>query len=161
MHRDGDDKKKVIETLGAQQLEETLTPQIRELVLDRKPKIGFIAKPQRHHQWAQSMGQQPTSWDTVKKGVEGRFDVVTLDLGNGELLPADLDVLVVIEPKDMNDWEKYCIDQFVMGGGNLIVFADAADYSIDHMNSYQQSPYQLDTPDSKLNCNDMLARYGI
>ena len=161
MLRYGGDKKKVIETLGAQQLEETLTPQIRELVLDRKPKIGFIAKPQRHHQWAQSMGQQPTSWDTVKKGVEGRFDVVTLDLGNGELLPADLDVLVVIEPKDMNDWEKYCIDQFVMGGGNLIVFADAADYSIDHMNSYQKSPYQLDTPDSKLKWNDMLASYGI
>lgn len=36
----------------------------------------------------------------------------------------DVDLLVLVHPKDLSDATLYAIDQFVMGGGKLIVFLD-------------------------------------
>ncbi len=39
-------------------------------------------------------------------------------------LDSDLDLLVVIHPKDLNDQLLYTIDQYVLSGGNAILFVD-------------------------------------
>ncbi|MBT8048642.1 MAG: ABC transporter [Xanthomonadales bacterium] len=46
------------------------------------------------------------------------------DLAAGEALPDDLDVLLLVHPKDLDDAALYGIEQFVLRGGHLIAFLD-------------------------------------
>jgi ABC-type uncharacterized transport system involved in gliding motility auxiliary subunit len=41
-----------------------------------------------------------------------------------EELPADIDVLMLVHPKSLSDRLLYQVEQFVLGGGNLIAFID-------------------------------------
>ena len=41
-----------------------------------------------------------------------------------ETIPDDIDVLMLVHPKDLSDATLYAIDQFVLKGGRAIVFAD-------------------------------------
>ncbi|MBN0978577.1 Gldg family protein [Pseudomonas sp. SDM007_2] len=40
------------------------------------------------------------------------------------LIPADLSVLMLVHPKELDEVTLYAIDQFVLGGGKLLVFVD-------------------------------------
>jgi len=40
------------------------------------------------------------------------------------LIPADLSVLMLVHPKELDEATLYAIDQFVLGGGKLLVFVD-------------------------------------
>lgn len=51
------------------------------------------------------------------------FDVKTINPADGEL-PDDIDVLLLVHPRDLSDSLQYQIDQFVLGGGRAIVFVD-------------------------------------
>jgi len=55
--------------------------------------------------------------------MEQLFEVRNLDPGLGAI-DEDIDLLVVIHPKDLSDLTLYAIDQFVMGGGKLLAFVD-------------------------------------
>ena len=37
----------------------------------------------------------------------------------------DIDILMLVHPKGMNDFTRYAIDQFVLGGGRALIFVDA------------------------------------
>ncbi|MGB5591442.1 MAG: Gldg family protein [Gammaproteobacteria bacterium] len=55
--------------------------------------------------------------------MEQLFEVRNLDPGVTSI-DDDIDLLVVIHPKDLSDLSLYAIDQFVMGGGRLMAFVD-------------------------------------
>jgi len=40
-------------------------------------------------------------------------------------IPNDIDILMLVHPKGMDDFTLYAIDQFVLGGGRALVFVDA------------------------------------
>ena len=40
-------------------------------------------------------------------------------------IPENIDILMLVHPKGMNDFTRYAIDQFVLGGGRALVFVDA------------------------------------
>ncbi len=40
-------------------------------------------------------------------------------------IPEDIDILMLVHPKGLNDFTLYAIDQFVLGGGRALVFVDA------------------------------------
>jgi len=41
-------------------------------------------------------------------------------------IPQDIDILMLIHPKGLDDYTLYAIDQFVLGGGRALVFVDAS-----------------------------------
>ncbi|MCH8236943.1 MAG: Gldg family protein [Proteobacteria bacterium] len=41
-------------------------------------------------------------------------------------IPQDIDILMLVHPKGLNDYTLYAIDQFVLGGGRALVFVDAS-----------------------------------
>ena len=41
-------------------------------------------------------------------------------------IPQDVDILMLVHPKGLNDYTLYAIDQFVLGGGRALVFVDAS-----------------------------------
>lgn len=160
--RYGGDRQKVLPIVqGANTIESQLTPVIRELVTERKPKVGFLVRNPLPPTNPFMRQRQPAAWTSCEEVIRGRYEIVSIDMSNGQWLPEDLDVLVVIQPKDLTDWEKYCIDQHLMRGGNMIVFADAADYSIDQFATFFRNPFQVDQPDTKLTWKKQLAAYGV
>ncbi len=51
------------------------------------------------------------------------FEVRTLQK-DVETIPTDVDVLMLVHPKGLSDKTIFAIDQFVLGGGHALVFAD-------------------------------------
>ena len=51
------------------------------------------------------------------------FEVRTIETDSAEI-PEDVDVLMVVHPKNLSDSTQYAIDQFVLGGGRVLIFVD-------------------------------------
>lgn len=51
------------------------------------------------------------------------FDVKSLDM-ELSAIPKDVDVLMLVHPKELSDKSLFAIDQFVLSGGRLIAFVD-------------------------------------
>lgn len=71
---------------------------------------------------AAMMGRRPQEWMVLEQ-VRQLFDVKTLEKNVSEI-PADVDVLMVVHPKELKDETLYAIDQFVLRGGRALIFAD-------------------------------------
>jgi ABC-2 type transport system permease protein len=81
------------------------------------------------------------------------YQVRDVDLKDGRV-PGDIDVLLVYGPKDLDDKQRFAIDQYMMRGGTVIVLAGK--YEIDP--SSQES---LVVKRNNMGIEDMLASYGI
>jgi ABC-type uncharacterized transport system involved in gliding motility auxiliary subunit len=66
-------------------------------------------------------GVQP--W-TVMRQLQQLFDVDALDADKIKHIDSDIKVLLLIHPKHLSNDAQYAIDQYVLGGGNLVVFVD-------------------------------------
>ncbi|TAH39971.1 MAG: hypothetical protein EYC70_00040 [Planctomycetota bacterium] len=80
------------------------------LPLDGAPQMPFGAAPQ----------QEP--W-YITRHLREFFDVRSVE-PTAQEIPADVKVLVLVHPKNLPDPTLYALDQFVLRGGNLIVFVD-------------------------------------
>lgn len=67
--------------------------------------------------------RQPTQAWVIHEQLEQLFTVETIDAG-ADALPADIDLLMVVHPKELSEGMRYAIDQFVLGGGRLVAFMD-------------------------------------
>lgn len=105
-------------------LEYEISRMIYDLNNPERKKVGFISSIQ--------MGSGPmmgikalggeSDWLIVQQ-IKQIFDVV--DLGVSAVnIPADIDVLMVVQPKDFSNETLYAIDQYVMKGGKVLLLAD-------------------------------------
>jgi len=62
------------------------------------------------------------AWQIARE-ISGLFDVRRIDPKSGRI-PADLDVLLIIQPKELPDQTLYAIDQYVLAGGRAMIFVD-------------------------------------
>ena len=51
------------------------------------------------------------------------FEMRTIDPASGDI-PEDVDVLLLVHPRNLDDGMLYRIEQFVLGGGKLVAFVD-------------------------------------
>ncbi|MFK7740185.1 MAG: GldG family protein [Planctomycetota bacterium] len=140
--------------------EALLTPKIKEVLTDEKRKFGYIEWP------AQLVGgRQPggVGWSFVRtqENIKKRYEFQNLKDEDGALLPADVDTLFLFRPKELSDRQKYVIDQFLMGGGTLVLFADAAEYAIGPQRLMTRMPLSIDQKGSAVSFADQLRHYGI
>lgn len=66
-------------------------------------------------------GVQP--W-TVMRQLQQLFDVEVLDPDKIKHIGGDIKVLLLIHPKHLSNDVQYAVDQYVLGGGHLVVFVD-------------------------------------
>jgi len=108
-----------------EQLEYDVTRMISRVQSPKKQKIGIISALPVFGQPPQGYMPQPQAmqpWllvDELKKS----YDVSQINI-NETSIEDDIDVLVAIHPKGLSDGLQYVIDQYVLKGGNLVVFAD-------------------------------------
>ena len=117
------DQEKVIPYLTMDR-EEFLEYDISRLiyqVANPKPKVvGLLSSIPM--QGVAGMGRRPQPWMVLEQ-IQQTFEVNTLTNGIKEI-PADVNVLMIVHPKELKDETLYAIDQYVLRGGRVLVFAD-------------------------------------
>jgi ABC-2 type transport system permease protein len=85
--------------------------------------VGLWTPPAAPTQNMFGQTQQPiSSWQQVREVLQQEYEVRTVDLSTGSV-GADVDVLVVIGPQNLDDKARYAIDQYLMRGGAVILAA--------------------------------------
>ncbi len=99
-------------------LEYEISKMIHNLAYPKKPVIGVLStlpilgdKNKKLETWA------------VVKNMYDFFDVIELDSKIDEI-DKDIDVLMIVHPKDLKEPALYAIDQFLLKGGKAMIFVD-------------------------------------
>ncbi|WP_129777220.1 GldG family protein [Peristeroidobacter soli] len=88
----------------------------------KRAAVGLISSLPVEPRFDQMSGQMAPGWASIQQ-LRETLDVRTLQ-ADGNDIPADIGVLMVVHPKDLSPQTQYAIDQFVMRGGKLISFMD-------------------------------------
>ena len=134
---------------GLDDMEEGISDSLQAL-LSKSTKIGYISgngeKPLRDENGEESK---------FVKLLSDMYELTEINLKEADI-PANLTSIIVNGPGEiLSESELYKIDQFVMKGGNVMIFADP--FQVVQGNYYQPSSYNpLET-----GLNIILDRYGV
>ncbi len=104
-------------------LEYDLTKLVYQLANPKQKVVGIMSTlPVQGDRTSPFQRNAAQPWMIVEH-IRQLFKVRTVET-DVEEIPADIDVLMLIHPKDFSDATLYAIDQFVLKGGRAIVFAD-------------------------------------
>ena len=92
------------------------------LMNPEKPIIGLMSTLPMYPVEGLGAGSQKNPWVVIEQ-IEQLFEV-ELVFTDAERIDEDIDVLMVVHPKNLGDKTLYAIDQYVMRGGNAIFFVD-------------------------------------
>lgn len=135
-------------TIALQRLEYILTSSIAQLLLRSKPTIAFTTT---HGELER---KYTADWE---HDLSRHFNVARLDtLSEVGMLDSCQFVIVANPQKAFTELEKLVLDQYVMQGGNLLLFLNPVVTSVD---SLQQLGRTFAMP-HELNLEDLLFRYG-
>jgi gliding motility-associatede transport system auxiliary component len=93
-----------------------------ELAQPKKPVIGWLSSIPMSGGYDPAVGQPRAPW-MVYSQAQQLFAVRNLSPGLTQVDP-DVDVLVLVHPKNLPPASKYAIDQYALRGGRLLVFLD-------------------------------------
>lgn len=103
---------------------------------------------------------EPTDARTygLQQALQTEYRLAILNLNEQPLNPDTFKVLIVVKPSlQFSENEKRKIDQYVMGGGKLLLFIDDL---IAEQDSLRYKP-EIIAYDRNLNLTDLLFRYGV
>jgi ABC-type uncharacterized transport system involved in gliding motility auxiliary subunit len=124
------DRKQSIPTISPQRerlLEYDLVRAIARVGSAERPKIGLMAGlPVLGERFNPFTRQSSDPW-VLANELRREFEVKEVPLTAKEI-DKELNVLLVIHPRDVQPATEYALDQFVMRGGKLIVFVDPYAY---------------------------------
>lgn len=102
-------------------LEYDLAKIVSSLGNPEKKVLGLISSLPLAGGYDQAAGMTE-AW-VVHQQLAQLFEIRTIDPAAGEL-PDDVDVLLLVHPRDLGEGMLYRIEQFVLDGGNLVAFLD-------------------------------------
>jgi ABC-type uncharacterized transport system involved in gliding motility auxiliary subunit len=124
------DRKQAIPAISPQRerlLEYDLVRAVARVGAAERPKVGLMAGlPVLGERFNPFTRQSSDPW-VLANELKREFDVKEVPLNTKEI-DKDLNVLLVIHPRDAPPQTEYALDQFVMRGGKLIVFVDPYAY---------------------------------
>jgi len=124
-------------------LEYEISSTIKKMTSKSLKKIAFLA------------GHDEPKFDaikTLKQNLDKQYEVTTVELTGGRPIPPDVAVLVIDAPeKPFKEWEKYLVDQYIMGGGHVAFFLNKINISLQ---SQQGQPMNI-------GIDDILDSYGV
>jgi len=103
-------------------LEYDLAKMVYSLSHPEHKKVGMISSLNMAPGFDPATQQIREAW-VIHQQFDQLFDLEDLP-GDAESLPDDLDLLVLVHPKDLSQNMLYQIDQFVLKGGRLLAFMD-------------------------------------
>jgi ABC-type uncharacterized transport system involved in gliding motility auxiliary subunit len=108
-------------------LEYDLARAIARVGSTTRPKVGVMAGPPVLGASFNPMTRQAAEPWVLATELKRDFDVAQIPLGVSEI-PKDIDVLLVIHPRNIQPRAEYALDQYILRGGKLIAFVDPYGY---------------------------------
>lgn len=129
-------------------LEYQVTRRVRAVVEDRREAVvGFLAG---HGE--PDVAEGTGSLEGVRRAIDETYDVRKVELGDGALVPDDIDVLVVLGPRTpVAEDERFAIDQYLMSGRPAAFFRSSLTPDARTRELHRSSD----------NLGDLLAHYGV
>jgi len=139
-----------------------ITKVIQQVANPKKKVVGLMSTlsidgSPAPHMPGMSMMQRPTETWTVVAQMRNFFEVKSLDVDITKI-PDDIDVLMIVHPKNFSDATLYAIDQYILNGGHMLVFVDP-NAETDPINSQQSG--MPGNNFSSSNLNKLFKPWGI
>lgn len=118
--------------------------------------IGVVKAPEEpppHPQFGRPPQPPPDVTRMFTKQLSETYQVRDVDIKEGRV-PGDIDVLLVYGPKNLDDKQRFAIDQYLMRGGTVIVLAGK--YELD-----PSGGESLLVKKNSMGIEDLLASYGV
>lgn len=96
---------------------------IHDLAVSKKPAVAFISSLPMAMGFDQATRQMRQPW-AVYSELSQLFDLRQMNATALKTIDKDINVVVLVHPKDLSEDALYAIDQFVLRGGHLMVFVD-------------------------------------
>jgi ABC-type uncharacterized transport system involved in gliding motility auxiliary subunit len=103
-------------------LEYDVAKLINELGTPKKPVVGLMSSLGLQGQFNPMTGQMGEPWPILTQ-LQDLFTMRTLT-ADTDHIDKDVDVLMLVHPKNLAPKSLYAIDQFVMRGGRVLLFVD-------------------------------------
>ena len=139
-------------------LEYDVAKLIQELASPKKPVIGLMSSLPMQGQYNPMTGQMGDTWPILSQ-LEQLFTLRTLttDLDH---VDKDVDVLMIVHPKNLAPKTLYAIDQFVMRGGKVLLFVDP-DSGADTSGQDPQNPFAGAAANRSSDLEPLLTAWGV
>lgn len=137
-------------------LEYDLTKLIHSLAFPKRPVVGLVTELPLQGDFMAAMQGQPLQPYVIADQLQQLYDVHNLGV-DFDKIPADVDVLMIVQPQRLDDKTLYAIDQFVLKGGRAIVFVDP------ESETQQAHPSRMSPPGapSDSNLDRLFAAWGV
>ncbi len=139
-------------------LEYDVAKLVQELATPKKPVIGLMSSLPMQGQFNPMTGQMGDTWPILAQ-IEQLFTVRTVST-DADHIDKDVDVLMVVHPKQLPQKTLYAIDQFVMRGGRMLLFVDP-DSGADTSGQDPSNPFAGATANHSSNLEPLLSAWGI
>jgi len=103
-------------------LEYDLARMVSSLSHPRQKRVGLISGLDMTPGYDPAVPRIPENW-VIYQQLDQLFDLQEIP-ADTQTLPEDLDLLILVHPKDISDTLLYQIDQYVLKGGRLMAFVD-------------------------------------
>lgn len=103
-------------------LEYELSRLISSVAQTERPVLGLLSALPLNGGFDMQAGRPMPSW-TILEEIRQQFQLESLN-ADIDLIPAHISTLLLVHPKNLSEATQYAIDQFVLGGGKLLVFVD-------------------------------------
>ncbi|MBV1877453.1 MAG: Gldg family protein [Pseudomonadales bacterium] len=103
-------------------LEYEISKLVQNLVVSKKPIVGILSSLKVQSDVDMQTFQTTPAWLFVDQ-LGQLFELETV-AADAEVIDSNIDLLIVIHPKELSDQLLYGIDQFVMAGGKMLAFVD-------------------------------------
>ena len=155
------DGKEAISFLDPQleeQLEYDVAKLIHKLSSAKKPVIGWLSSLPMQGDFDMQTGRPRPPW-VVYAQIEQLYTVRNLEpslttIGN------DVDVLVIVHPKELPPAALYAIDQFAMRGGHILAFVDPSAQA-DQASGDPNNPMAQFAADKSSHLEPLLTSWGL
>jgi ABC-type uncharacterized transport system involved in gliding motility auxiliary subunit len=139
-------------------LEYDVAKLIQELATPKKPVVGVMSTLPMQGQFNPMTGQMGETWPVLSQ-LEELFTVRTLTTDTDHI-DKEVDVLMVVHPKNLAPKTLYAIDQFVMRGGRVLLFVDP-DSGADTAGQDPSNPFAGAMANHSSNLEPLLAAWGV
>jgi ABC-2 type transport system permease protein len=121
-------------------------------------KLSQQNKPMLAYSVGNGEATGDNTYDLVENTLRKDYNVFTFNLNTQPVIPDTFKLLLIVKPtKTFTDEAKLKIDQFVMRGGKLLLFADKLEAELDSLRSMNN---QVVAYDRNLAFDDLLFKYG-
>lgn len=116
---------KMMDPAGEERLEYNITRIISRVQSPEMQKVGIISGLPVFGQQPNPYTRQPQQppWQFIKE-LKKTYEVSNISL-TAQSIDSDIDLLLLVYPKGMSESLQFAVDQFILNGGNAIIFADA------------------------------------